>query len=285
MQLAIALCGLSARNARVLSYVILATRIDGDALRIVPPETDERVQIAIVDASSADGVAVYRRLCEANPDMVSITVSEQGLAGDSRYRIESRSLFLKIIGTLTELIKNEHVLNRRWLPAEPVIHGRRTAQIEVMTSPQAIADDNEGISGGRLCALVVDDSQAVREQLCDALRRMGIDSAPAQNAEEALSMIEQCRFDIAFLDVVMPGSDGYELCRDIRRNPHMRSMPVLMLTSRSSPFDRARGMLAGCDQYLAKPVAWETFSRSVDKALSKSIRNDRRQLAARGYRS
>lgn len=284
MQLTIALCGLSARNARVLSYVINSTRIDGDALRVVGQETGERVQIAVVDAASPEGIASYRVLRDTNPELVSITISEQGQAGDSPYKIESRSLFLKIIGTLTDLIKHEHGEKKRWLPADVVIKDRRTTQIEVMAGSHAVATSDEVLSGGELYALVVDDSLAVREQLSGALRRMGINSQSAEHAEMALSMIEQCRFDIVFLDVVMPGSDGYELCRTIRRNPHARSMPVLMLTSRSSPFDRARGMLAGCDHYMIKPITWETFSRVIDKALMKHFRNDRAQLVARGYR-
>jgi two-component system, cell cycle response regulator len=283
MQLTIALCGLSARNARVLSYVINSTRIDGDALRIVAPDTHERVHIVVVDAASQEGGEAYRRLREANPDLVSITISEQGVVGDSPYKIENRSLFLKIIGTLTDLIKHEHGQNKRWLPAEVVIQDGRTTQIEVMAGSHGVAVSGDAMGGG-LYALVVDDSLAVREQLCSALRRLGIDSQSAENAEVALSMIEQCTFDIAFLDVVMPGSDGYELCRSIRRNPHARSMPVLMLTSRSSPFDRARGMLAGCDHYLTKPIAWETFSRAVEKALMKCFRGDRAPPIARGYR-
>jgi two-component system, cell cycle response regulator len=285
MQLTIALCGLSARNARVLSYVINSTRIDGDALRVVGQETGERVQIAVVDATSPEGIASYRVLRDTNPELVSITISEQGQTGDSPYKIESRSLFLKIIGTLTDLIKHEHGEKKRWIPAEVVIKDRRTTQIEVMAGSHGVATSDEALSGGELYALVVDDSLAVREQLCGALRRLGINSQSAEHAEMALSMIEQCRFDIAFLDVVMPGSDGYELCRTIRRNPHARSMPVLMLTSRSSPFDRARGMLAGSDHYMIKPITWETFSRAVDKALMKHFRNDRAQLVARGYRN
>jgi two-component system, cell cycle response regulator len=285
MQLTIALCGLSARNASVLSYVINSTRIDGDALCISASGADERVQIAVVDAASQDGVAAYRLLRETNPQVVSITISEQGLAGDSPYKIESRSLFLKIIGTLSDLIKQEHGQNKRWFPAEVVIRDSQAAQIAVMAGPHGVAANSDAQSGGGLYALVVDDSLAVREQLCGVLRRLGIDSQSAENAEIALSMIEQCTFDIAFLDVVMPGSDGYELCRSIRRNPHARTMPVLMLTSRSSPFDRARGMLAGCDHYLTKPIAWEAFSRAVDKTLMKCFRNDRTQLTARGYRS
>ncbi len=285
MQLIVALCGLSARNARVLSYVINSTRIDGDALRVVEPMADDSVQIAVVDSESQDGLAAYRLLLKANPQLVSITISEQGLAGDSPYRIASRSLFLKIIGTLTELIKQEHGQKKRWLPAEVKIRDKHVVQVEVMTGAHGAAASSNALSGYGLYAIVVDDSLAVREQICSALRRLGIDSQSAENAEMALSMVQQCRFDIAFLDVVMPGSDGYELCRNIRRDPHARSMPVLMLTSRSSPFDRARGMLAGCDHYLTKPITWETFTKAVDKALMKSFRNDRVQLAARGYRS
>jgi len=62
-------------------------------------------------------------------------------------------------------------------------------------------------------------------------------------------------------------------------------MPVLMLTSRSSPFDRARGALSGCDSYLIKPITWDTFSQAVDKALMKYFRIDREQMIARGYRA
>ena len=82
----------------------------------------------------------------------------------------------------------------------------------------------------------------------------------------------------------MPGADGYEVCRNIKKNIYTRSMPVIMLTSRSSPFDRARGALAGCDSYLVKPITWETFFTAVDKTLMKSARNDRGLLTARGYR-
>ena len=83
----------------------------------------------------------------------------------------------------------------------------------------------------------------------------------------------------------MPGADGYEVCRSIKKGAYTRSTPVLMLTSRSSPFDRARGALAGCDSYLVKPITWETFFNAIDKVLAKRFRNDRVLLTARGYRA
>jgi DNA-binding response OmpR family regulator len=58
-----------------------------------------------------------------------------------------------------------------------------------------------------------------------------------------------------------------------------------MLTSRSSPFDRARGALAGCDTYLVKPITWQAFYEAVDRVLAKLFQNDRKLMAARGYRA
>lgn len=100
-----------------------------------------------------------------------------------------------------------------------------------------------------------------------------------------MALLKGRSYDLAFLDVVMPGTDGYELCRKIKHNPYTRLMPVLMLTSRSSPFDRARGALSGCDSYMTKPITWDTFRQAVDKALLKHFRNDRARMLARGYRA
>jgi twitching motility two-component system response regulator PilG len=118
-----------------------------------------------------------------------------------------------------------------------------------------------------------------------ALERLGIGCDLADSAEAAMRLLEHHTYNLAFLDVVMPGTDGYELCRRIKHDSYRRMMPVLMLTSRSSPFDRARGALSGCDSYLIKPITWDTFSQAVDKALMKHFRNDREQMIARGYRA
>jgi two-component system, cell cycle response regulator len=66
---------------------------------------------------------------------------------------------------------------------------------------------------------------------------------------------------------VLPGSDGYSVCRTIKRDPKTRLTPVVMLTSKSSPFDKIRGTLAGCDNYLTKPVTQDDFERTVKRYL------------------
>jgi len=78
-------------------------------------------------------------------------------------------------------------------------------------------------------------------------------------------MIEVSHYDIILLDVVLPGIDGYQVCKNIRRNQDRKNIPVVMLTSRSSPFDKVRGSMAGCSSYLTKPVDYEKFHQVLDQ--------------------
>ena len=112
-------------------------------------------------------------------------------------------------------------------------------------------------------ALVVDDSLPIRKALDMKLRLMDYDVHHASSGRQALYSIQKTRFDFIFLDVVMPGIDGYEVCKLIKRNKATKNIPVVMLTSRSSPFDKVKGRLAGCDSYLTKPVEHEKFEKVV----------------------
>ncbi|MEK9721421.1 MAG: response regulator, partial [Quisquiliibacterium sp.] len=122
--------------------------------------------------------------------------------------------------------------------------------------------------------LIVDDSSTVRVQLQIALDRLGLGWASASSAAEAMEQLESRSFDLALVDVVMPDSDGYKLTREIKRDPRWRRMPVIILTSRSSPFDLARGALAGCDAYLSKPVPFRALQQALVNQLRKSLRID-----------
>jgi len=101
--------------------------------------------------------------------------------------------------------------------------------------------------------LIVDDSLPVRKALDMKLRLMNYDVQHASSGREALHTLQNGRFDFIFLDVVMPGIDGYEVCKLIKRNKLTKNIPVVMLTSR----------LAGCDSYLTKPVENEKFEKVV----------------------
>ncbi len=285
----VALCGLTARDLRMLEIVINRAATSKHRFHAVSAENAQHPRIAILDANSPVSLSLYRELSHQHPQLVPVTISDHGLAGESRYRIERKSLFLRVMKVLDDLVDTEfggtkvsnHPASR---PAAPPAAPAPGTRVGTADDESAFVDGTMG-RAPPLHALLVDDSLAVREQLRSALERIGIVSDQAESAEAAMQLLSHTNYDLAFLDVVMPGTDGYELCRKIRQNPYTRLLPVLMLTSRSSPFDRARGALSGCDSYLIKPITWESFSKAVDAALLKRFRNDRAQMTARGYRA
>ncbi len=103
--------------------------------------------------------------------------------------------------------------------------------------------------------LVVDDERAVRESLRRALELEGYEIELAGDGREALERFESEAPDAVVLDVLMPGMDGLEACRALRRSGSR--VPVLMLTARTQVEDRVEGLDAGADDYLTKPFALE----------------------------
>ena len=114
-------------------------------------------------------------------------------------------------------------------------------------------------------ALVVDDSLTVRKQLEQELGASNIQVDSVETGETGLDLMGKNDYDIIFLDVMLPGADGYQVCKHIKKNPLLKQIPVVMLTSKSSPFDRVRGSLAGCDTYLTKPVDYQEFKQVLEK--------------------
>jgi two-component system, cell cycle response regulator len=103
--------------------------------------------------------------------------------------------------------------------------------------------------------LIVDDSLAARAHLRSLLERQGMEVVEAETAEAGIAAAAAQPFACVLMDVLMPGIDGFEACRRIKGRARAgNALPVVMLTSKSSPFDRVRGKMAGCDTYLTKPV-------------------------------
>lgn len=114
--------------------------------------------------------------------------------------------------------------------------------------------------------LVVDDSQLVRAQMELILNEypsLGVEFA--EDAETALQRVKQKRFDLIFLDVMLPEMDGYKACKLLKADPATSATPVVMLTSKKSPFNRMHGALVGCDKYLTKPVDADKVSETLER--------------------
>lgn len=99
--------------------------------------------------------------------------------------------------------------------------------------------------------LLVEDDRSVREGLEVALRRHGHAVSSAENGERGLTLLANGTFDIVVLDVMLPGIDGFEVCRRVRAQG---TVPVVMLTARGDDIDIVSGLEAGADDYVVKPV-------------------------------
>jgi two-component system, cell cycle response regulator len=159
------------------------------------------------------------------------------------------------------------VSSRLGVPTTVDAHGHRPPVSVASTSAPPVAAATVASSGRpeRFKVLVVDDSTTVRKQLQLALHDMDAMVVAAASGEEALRAVEKYAFDLVLLDVVMPGMDGYQVCKLLKRTRSTRALPVVMLTSKSSPFDKIRGSLAGCDSYLVKPVTHRDFRQVVER--------------------
>ncbi|MFT5083513.1 MAG: two-component system cell cycle response regulator [Lentisphaeria bacterium] len=133
---------------------------------------------------------------------------------------------------------------------------------------------NPKTSDARKSVLVIDDSLAVRRQMQIEIQLLNDRLDVADCAEAAIKAIDKKRYDLIFLDVVMPGMDGYAVCKKIKKSPLNRNTPVVMLTSRSSSFDKIKGALAGCDAYLVKPINHNDFESICNRFTHDKLERD-----------
>ena len=114
--------------------------------------------------------------------------------------------------------------------------------------------------------LIVDDSPTDRQFLLETLSKQGYQCVTAENGDEAISKAHSERPDLILMDVVMPGTNGYQLTRTITRDPRYADVPVIMCTSKGQETDRVWGLRQGARDYVVKPVDAEDLMAKI-KAL------------------
>jgi len=122
--------------------------------------------------------------------------------------------------------------------------------------------------------LVVDDEISLQETLAYNLKKQGYEVQTTGDGTEALELARELEPDLIILDVMLPGLDGFEVCRILRKE---MSTPVLMLTARDDEIDRVVGLEVGADDYLAKPFSMRELLARV-KAMLRRVRLIREEV-------
>ena len=118
--------------------------------------------------------------------------------------------------------------------------------------------------------MVIDDSNTIRRSAEIFLKAAGCEVILAEDGFDALAKIADQHPQVIFVDIMMPRLDGYQTCALIKRNAKYKSTPVIMLSSKDGLFDRARGRMAGSDQYLTKPFTQDSLIEAVNNFIGKA---------------
>jgi two-component system, cell cycle response regulator len=208
--------------------------------------------IAAIDNEAA--MNEWQKLVKHGSSAILLAVSPKELGKFPDYSFSRPFSPVKVLEVLDLIFEKElsHLFK------EQIFHSENSSKHRVFL-------DSSKVAHGKHRALVVDDSKTVQTQLQRELTSSNIQADIAETGEQGLEMIAKAQYDIVFLDVVLPGVDGYQVCKDIRRNLDKKDLPVVMLTSKSSPFDKVRGSMAGCSSYLTKPVDYEKFHQVLEQ--------------------
>ncbi len=115
--------------------------------------------------------------------------------------------------------------------------------------------------------LVVDDNLDAREMYAMYLQYEGFECLEASNGIEALRMVRERRPAVVLMDATMPGMDGWQATEQIRADPSLKGIPVVMLTAHAFDEHRSRAQQVGADAFLAKPVLPDDLARAVRQVL------------------
>jgi len=103
--------------------------------------------------------------------------------------------------------------------------------------------------------LVVDDEAHIQELIKFNLMESGFKVLTADNGNDALKVAENDKPDLIFLDLMLPGKDGLEVCKEIRKNPSTENIPIIIITAKGEELDKILGLELGADDYITKPFS------------------------------
>lgn len=256
----IAVFGLSSREERILHTICFISRTRPRTYELMLPGSKDRPDITLVDGNDPKAIVDWQQFDADNPMVPIVIVGESAQVHRAAIKIDRPLMATRLLAVFDEIpVSDEHPAFAQQGAGGEVKHLHDNTQVKAVPQNQQKTQ--------KLSALVVDDSLPIRMQMQKELEQFVGHVDLAETGEQAVELVANNDYNIIFLDVVLPGIDGYQICKGIKRDKRTKSVPVVMLTGKSSPFDRVRGKLAGCDTYLTKPVDLPTFKEVVQQYL------------------
>jgi two-component system, cell cycle response regulator len=268
-------------RSMLASIFALAARRDPGFVQYDPASTvSGSADIYLVDAENAEAMNEFRTLSK-RANLPAVVV---GSGGDSMgFPVLPRPLqWARLLQALEQTVSAAGTRRTRkedegTLPMGRTLSASAAGRSHPGGATPPARDDAAAMKRARGdTVLVVDDNASVRMFMKAKLAPFNFEVDFAETGEEAVGLTGAREYTCVFLDVVLPGIDGYQVCKLIKANKHaMKKTAVVMLTSRSSPFDKLRGSLAGCDEYLTKPLDEDRLLEVIAQFLPSSRKREK----------
>ncbi len=245
-------------------------------------ETHGLIQHKSEDASSADLIILsesnYSEFSSNNQDQVLLIISNDVSCETGDFQTTRPLLITRVMKTLQQAIdlavlkstlkdntaddeEEESLLTHTTINAQDTFAKPLAEPTPTIIEEPHIVEAPQNSHH----ALVIDDSAAIRKQLELELRDANISTDFAESGEQALEMIKTTQYDLVFLDIIMPGIDGYETCKNMRSITDYKKTPIIMLSGKTSPLDEVQGVIAGATTYLTKPVKSDKLQETLNR--------------------
>jgi two-component system, cell cycle response regulator len=219
---------------------------------VLPQDRSGDADIMLVDADDAVACSSWEQSPVRISGKPALMISrDPSIISDQPYALPRTNFASRLVKILDQITIREF----KFLP-DMVVSDTNVFDAGLGMTPRAAT----GVPKDLPRALVVDDSVVVRTKMRTLLELHGLHADLAEDAEQGLAFMRVNRYAIVFLDVVLPGMDGYAACRQMKANDK-NAPPIIMLTGRDSPFDKIRGVMAGCNRYLTKPIAVDALHK------------------------
>ena len=257
--------GFTGFDMRLLDGVVKLSQRRNPSLELVDDKTPSSIDVVIIDGKNEEAAAWAQEQSYWLAQQAVVWVDAPGPLPQGHTGLQ-RPVRWTDLPVILSRAMDDAIHHHTGATAEhtaaavPASQAAQASQMTPSTPSAQTAAPTAAVLGNVAIApaiLVVDDSAAVRGHLTSALKAVGYSVNSVDSGESAIMIAGSRPYDCILMDVLMPGIDGYEACRKIKAMPAIggKAKPsIVMLTSKSSPFDRIRGKMAGCDAYLTKPV-------------------------------